>query len=164
MNEMPDNRKMNRLDENLSERHVMASTLTGLPSFGALIASKVVVLSSSSTYFAVDQHLIFQLALPHLMMIEFDEAWYLDTYSDINEAVAGGVLVSAHLHYLRHGYYEHRLPREILVDEEWYVSAHRDVRDAIAQRHYVSGQEHFERAGFREGRLPYPDFVLCQTI
>jgi hypothetical protein len=132
-----------------------------MPAFGELVAGKIVVPSSNSNYFAVDQHLFYNLAALHLLKIDFDEAWYLEAYSDIPAAIAAGVVSSAHHHYVRYGYYEHRLPRKIVVDESWYLDVHKDVRDAIAQRHYSSGQEHFLLAGYREGRLPYPGFSLA---
>jgi hypothetical protein len=135
-----------------------------MPAYGTLIANKVVVPSVNSNYFAVDQHFFFQLAMPHIASIEFDEVWYLATYSDIRDAIAAGAVSSAHHHYLRYGFYEHRLPRKIEVDEVWYLDVHKDVRDAIAHRHYSSGQEHYLLAGFREGRLPYAGFSLAAGL
>jgi hypothetical protein len=131
-----------------------------MPSFGALIVNKVVVPSANSTYLAVDQHLFYQLAMAAISAIEFDEAWYLSTYTDIRDAIAAGVVSSAQHHYIRHGYYEHRLPRKVVVDEAWYLDVHKDVQEALTRRHYSSGQEHFQLSGYREGRLPYPGFVL----
>lgn len=134
-----------------------------LPSFGTLLAGRVLVPSSTSNYFAVDQHFVYQLAQPHLQRIPFDEAWYLRTYPDIRAAVSVGTVASAHQHYIRHGYYEHRMPRRIEVDEAWYLANYRDVGEAIARRSYASAQKHFETAGFREGRLPYAGFQLCRA-
>lgn len=120
----------------------------------------MVVPSANSNYMAVDQHLFFELAMAFVGEIAFDADWYLATYPDLQDAIAAGSVASAHHHYVRFGYYEHRLPRKILVDEAWYLDVHKDVREAISRRHYASGQEHFQVSGYREGRLPYPGFVL----
>jgi SAM-dependent methyltransferase len=42
--------------------------------------------------------------------LPFDEAWYLDAYPDVRDAVAGGVFESGHDHWLRFGKAEGRLP------------------------------------------------------
>lgn len=45
-----------------------------------------------------------------LPWLPFDEAWYLETYPDVAEAVAAGQLVSAHAHFIEHGFFENRHP------------------------------------------------------
>lgn len=42
----------------------------------------------------------------------FDEAWYLDAYPDVRDAVAGGVFESGRDHWLRFGKAEGRLPSD----------------------------------------------------
>lgn len=94
------------------------------------------------------------------MCIKLDEGWYLDAYPDVRDAVERGLVANARHHYVRYGYYEHRLPFSVTVDEAWYLDAYRDVRDAIALGDIKSAQAHFVTRGFREGRLPYPNFRL----
>jgi hypothetical protein len=131
-----------------------------LPIYGSLLGRKMVVPSTRTGYIAVDQFLFFELMARRLSAVPVDEAWYLDTYPDIKEAIASGAVRSAGHHYARFGYFEHRMPRNIVVDPVWYLEAHPDVRDAINKKVYVSAQEHYEIAGFREGRLPYAGFNL----
>ena len=40
----------------------------------------------------------------------FDEAWYVDAYPDVRDAVAGGTFESGHDHWLRFGKAEGRMP------------------------------------------------------
>jgi hypothetical protein len=39
-----------------------------------------------------------------------DEAWYLQAYPGVGQAIARGAIASAAHHYLSHGYFENRLP------------------------------------------------------
>jgi hypothetical protein len=144
-------------------RTIVAATggLVTLPAFGSLLVDKRLVPSTTSRYLAVEQHLFYDLMLPHVARIPFDEVWYLEAYPDVREAIASGVVGGARQHYARYGYYEHRLPRRIVVDEAWYLETNKDVRDAVARGAFPSGQEHFMIVGFREGRLPYPGFRLA---
>ena len=113
-----------------------------LATYAALLERRLIVPSTSSSYFAVDQHFF---------------------YPDIQEALKKGVVSSARHHYQRFGFYEHRLPYKIDIQEAWYLETYPDVKKAIERRDYASGQEHFEAAGFLEGRLPYPNFALRQA-
>jgi hypothetical protein len=137
------------------------SVLVRLPAFGGLLAEKRLVPSTTSRYLAVEQHLFYDLMMPHLLRIPFDQDWYLEAYPDVREAIASGLVAGARQHYARYGFYEHRQPRRILVDEAWYLEANGDVRDAVAKGVFTSGQEHFGIVGFREGRLPFPGFELA---
>ena len=133
--------------------------------YGSLLGRKVVVPSTRTGYIAVDQFLFFELMACRLADVPFDEEWYLKTYPDVGEAIAGGTISSAVKHYARFGYFEHRMPRNIVVDPVWYTEVHPDVREAIERKVYNSAQDHFEVAGFREGRLPYAGFDLfCHRI
>ncbi len=131
-----------------------------LPIYGSLLGRKMVVPSTRTGYIAVDQFLFFELMARRLVDVPVDEDWYLQTYTDIKDAITSGAVSSAANHYARFGYFEHRMPRNIVVDPVWYLEAHPDVRDAINKKVYASPQEHYEIAGFREGRLPYAGFNL----
>ena len=131
-----------------------------LPTYGRLLATKHVVPSARTGYVAVDRFLFVSLMAASLADVEVDEAWYLMAYPDIGAAIASGAITSVQQHYVNFGYFEHRLPHEILVDDAWYLQAHPDVKDAIAAKLYASAQEHYMAAGFREGRLPYAGFDL----
>jgi hypothetical protein len=95
-----------------------------------------------------------------LEQVEVDERWYRDKYRDVDEAIASGKFDSAREHYEKTGYFEGRLPRDVVVDEKWYLAAYSDVREALKRGRFSSGQEHFERDGFREGRQPYDGWKL----
>ncbi|MBY0330136.1 MAG: hypothetical protein K2X49_05640 [Acetobacteraceae bacterium] len=140
------------------------ATFVRLPPFAALLHDKRLVPSTTSKYLAVDQYLLYDLMLPHLLRIPFDENWYLETYPDVREAIGSGLVASALQHYARYGYYENRMPRRIVVDETWYLETHKDVRDAVARGVFSSGQDHFMVVGFREGRLPYANFRLIGDV
>jgi hypothetical protein len=131
-----------------------------IPSYAALLDRKMIIPSASQPYLAVDQHFFFDHFAQILRRISFDETWYLTKYRDIRDAIEKGSVVDARQHYVRFGYYEHRLPYKIDVDAVWYLETYPDVKVAVERRHYTSGQAHFETAGFREGRLPYPNFAL----
>jgi hypothetical protein len=128
--------------------------------YAALLERKIIVPSTSQPYLAIDQHFFFDHFAQTLLRIYFDETWYLTRYRDIREAVEKGVVADARHHYVRFGFYEHRLPYKIDIDAAWYLETYPDVKTAVEKRHYTSGQAHFEAAGFREGRLPYPNFTL----
>ena len=92
--------------------------------------------------------------------IEFDEAWYLKKNEDVAEAVRLGVVRNGHDHYIRFGFNENRLPRQINVDEAFYCSQNADVAKAIKDGVFISGQAHFDQSGYAEGRLPFADYKL----
>ena len=91
-----------------------------------------------------------------LSAVEVDEAWYLEQYEDIAEAVREGKLASAKQHFVDDGFFEGRLPFPMPVDEGWYLERYPDVADGIARGLIGTGQQHFSEDGYREGRLPYP--------
>lgn len=144
----------------MSTRKTISSPGLQLPVYGSLLDRKTVVLSSRTGYIAVDQFMFFDLMAHRLADVPVDEDWYIQTYPDVREALAAGVISSAAKHYARFGYFEHRMPRRIVVDVAWYTEVHPDVREAIAKQFYNSAQDHYELAGFREGRLPYAGFDL----
>ena len=90
----------------------------------------------------------------------FDESFYLESYPDIKDSVARGVIPSGAEHYYKTGYFEGRRPKKLLVDERFYLEKNPDVATAIRNGKIASAQEHFEVAGFEEGRDPYSGFTL----
>jgi hypothetical protein len=91
-----------------------------------------------------------------LSVIEVDEAWYLEKYPDVAEAIKSGKIASARQHFMFNGYFEGRLPFPIRVDERWYLTQNPGVAEYIRAGRLESGQQHFDHDGYREGRLPFP--------
>jgi hypothetical protein len=89
-----------------------------------------------------------------------DEKWYLETYSDVRDAVSRKKIASAAEHYLHFGYFENRMPYPISVDEAYYLKEYPDVAIKIKEGVFRNGQEHFDKSGFTEGRLPKAGFSL----
>jgi hypothetical protein len=90
----------------------------------------------------------------------FDEKFYLEMYSDVANAVKNGQIASGLEHYIAAGYFEGRLPKQLMVDERFYLQENPDVADAVKRGQLRDAQEHFEGAGFREGRAPYKGFSV----
>lgn len=82
----------------------------------------------------------------------FDEAWYLDKYKDVAEAVRKGAIASGFEHYASAGIYEGRIPYPFAIDEADYLARHRDVARSLAKGPYASAAEHFYAVGFLENR------------
>jgi hypothetical protein len=91
-----------------------------------------------------------------LSAIEVDEAWYLEKYPDVAEAIKAGKMASARDHFMHNGYFEGRLPFPIKIDERWYLTQNPSVADFVRAGRLESGQQHFDQDGYREGRLPFP--------
>ena len=145
---------------------VMTQNLDGsswlkLPTFASLLNQKILIQSKSSDYIAVDQYFFNNCLYPLISRIELDEQWYLQKYPDVRQAIAKKAVKDAKDHFVRFGYFEHRLPYRIEVKEEWYLEQYPDIKKAIDRRDFKSGQEHFETNGFREGRMPHPNFELA---
>ncbi len=126
--------------------------------YATLLNKKLVIPSQKTSYLAVDKQHLSRVLQPHIERIKLDEAWYLSQYPDVREAIERGDFASASEHYINVGYYEHRMPRHILVEEAWYLEQYADVREAVANNVFASGQAHFAIAGFREGRFPHANF------
>jgi len=90
----------------------------------------------------------------------FDERYYLQANPDVQESLRKREIQSAAEHYYETGYFEGRMPKEILVDERFYLEQNSDVAEAIRRGIVDNAQKHFDAAGFREGRLPHKDFSL----
>lgn len=131
-----------------------------LPPYSTLVNDKIIVPSSSTPYFAVEQHFFFNCMKSIVQNIFVDEQWYLTHYSDVKDAIRDGKVASAKEHYARFGYYEHRIPYHIDVDAPWYLETYPDVHQSISKRNFSSASGHFEEVGYKEGRLPYAGFQL----
>jgi hypothetical protein len=109
---------------------------------------------------SIDEGLFKALLVPMILAIDFDDAWYLEKYPDVRDAVTKRIVTDAREHYVVSGYFEHRLPRKIVVDERWYVATYKDIAEALKKNHWKNAQQHYEDFGFREGRLPHPNFSI----
>ena len=132
----------------------------GVPTYAALFERKFIVPSTSEVYLAVDREFFFKCFGEIIANISIDEVWYLKKYRDVAEAIEQGIVAGPKNHYVRFGYYEHRLPYRIEVDDSWYLAEYPDVKAAVEKRQFASGQAHFDAIGFREGRLPSRNFTL----
>jgi hypothetical protein len=100
---------------------------------------------------------------PEVSRIWVDADWYLARYTDVAAAVKEGLFASAEEHYRSAGYYENRMPYELLVDEDWYLEQYPDIREGVSLGVFKSGQHHFEINGYGEGRHPFAHFSLKQA-
>ncbi len=80
----------------------------------------------------------------------FDEAWYIETYSDVADAIREGRAESARVHYVENGYFEGRLPGLIDFDAAKYVEQNPDLTGMTTEE----ATKHFIFTGYSEGR-PY---------
>ncbi len=126
--------------------------------FATLINRKVLVPSTRTQYIAVDKNYLVDLLKPVLRRIYVDEGWYLQNNPDVVQAIEASLVESAADHYVNFGFYEHRMPYEIIVDEGWYIAQYADVGEAVAKGMIASARDHFYAAGFKEGRIPYAGF------
>ncbi len=83
----------------------------------------------------------------------FDEAYYLQTYPDVAEAVKNGS-TTALAHYNRFGKSEGRNPNA-LFNEKAYLAANPDVAEAL-KKGLASGFDHYITIGIKEGRKLAP--------
>lgn len=133
-----------------------------MDTFATLVQRRILLPSLKTNYVGVEMHYLAVVMADQLRRIPIDQDWYLRRYPDVLSAIRDGSCADAADHYVRHGYYEHRLPREFRVDEPWYLEQHEDVRRAVRCRDYNSAQQHFDEVGFGEGRLPYANFSLAE--
>ena len=85
--------------------------------------------------------------------IEVDEAWYLDQYPHLAQALKDGLVKSARNHFIHSGYFEGRLPSAPEFDEAWYLAQYPDVAEGIGKGEIASARQHFLEHGHEEGRL-----------
>jgi hypothetical protein len=108
--------------------------------------------SSSRANMAAED--VVRLVQALLVGIDVDEAWYLEQNEDVANGIMEGKLISAKQHFIDHGYFEGRVPFQMMVDEAWYLAKNPDVAEQVEQGTFVSAQAHFEASGYFEGRLP----------
>ena len=90
---------------------------------------------------------------------EFDEAWYLDAYPDIADAVRRGVLRSGLAHWIESGKAEGRIPPPGYTegdrfDAEWYAASYHAAAADIAAGRARDAAEHYDLIGRFRGYLP----------
>ncbi|QLH37905.1 MAG: hypothetical protein HWD60_01400 [Defluviicoccus sp.] len=88
--------------------------------------------------------------------VTVDEAWYLERYPDVADAVKAGVFKSARSHFIESGYFEDRWPAEPCVDESWYLENNEDVAEGVKSGTIKDALSHFVEHGYQEGRAPTP--------
>ncbi len=81
-----------------------------------------------------------------------DEAWYAETYPDVEGARLAGDIRSLREHFATSGYIEGRLPADIPFDAEWYRSHYRDIAETLPAADHATLRSHFLDSGYFEGR------------
>ena len=133
----------------------------GVPTFATLVNDKVIAPQGDSGQYIVDRHFLQDCMVGLIEKVKVDEDWYLSAYPDVGKALADGVVPDCKTHFVRFGYFEHRMPYRIVVDEPWYLKVYPDIQRAVDRKGFRSGQDHFDQFGYREGRLPYANFSLA---
>ena len=128
--------------------------------YAALLNKKLVIPSQKTSYLAIERNYFVGILSRVVSDIYVDESWYVQHSPDVGTAVAEGDFASATDHFIKVGFYEHRMPYEIDVDDEWYLENYPDIADAVKTRVFPSGRAHFYQNGYREGRLPHANFAL----
>jgi hypothetical protein len=128
--------------------------------YATLVNMRLIVPSNRTTFVAIDKAFLATIMAPSVSSIYVDESWYLAHSPDVEEAIARGDFESATDHYVKIGFYEHRMPYEIEVDEAWYLESYPDIAEAVSKGVFKSGAAHFYKNGFSEGRFPHPNFSL----
>jgi hypothetical protein len=78
----------------------------------------------------------------------------LQTYPDIAEAHAAGVLPDLRKHFVEHGYFEGRIGAVAEVDTGYYTRRYQDVGQVVLRGDVASAAQHFHQSGYAEGRAP----------
>ena len=78
----------------------------------------------------------------------FDADYYRENNEDVAEACSSDQ--ELHAHYLKNGWFEGRLPFNVVVDEAFYLNIYPDIHDSD-----LDSQEHFLASGYAEGRIPF---------
>ena len=95
--------------------------------------------------------------------IYVDKDWYLNKYSDVQDAIDAKRFRNAKHHYTKFGYFEDRLPHAIIVDQNYYQEHNRDIATGLLEGSIRSCQWHFEQYGFKVGRIPYKGWALVNN-
>src|ERR1017187_9861385 len=85
---------------------------------------------------------------------EFDEAWYLQAYPDVAEAVRDGVVPSGLTHYVKYGRDEGRLPSAF--DPKWYAKVYPVAAQEVGSTDARALRHHYINIGRFRGYRPYP--------
>lgn len=109
---------------------------------------------NSKSKIAIDAKLLKTLLQAVVAQAPFSEAFYRETYPDLAEAHAAGLIPDLHQHFVESGYFEGRFGAPPPLDEAYYTSTYRDVGQAVLKGDVESGLEHYLRSGAAEGRLP----------
>jgi len=88
-----------------------------------------------------------------MIMLEFDETFYLDANPDVAEAVRRGEWPSGFVHYCVIGKKTGRLGAKP-IDADWYVHTYPQAAADIAAGRAASATEHYHRLGKYRGYLP----------
>jgi hypothetical protein len=91
---------------------------------------------------------------PVALLAEFDEAYYLSTYSDVHAVVREGRLASGRAHYIAYGFRENRRP--FFLHAFWYVDQYPLAALEVAQGDYVDLFHHYVAVGKSRGYRPAP--------
>ena len=89
---------------------------------------------------------------------DFDEAYYLEKYSDVAEALVAGSFKSGLEHFKKFGSKELRNPNPF-IDVQFYLESNPDVFAAFQNGAISSPFEHYQSFGGAEGRKPSSNFV-----
>ena len=128
--------------------------------YATLMNKKLLVPSQKTQYVAVDRNFFVSLFAATVADIYVDEEWYISHSPDVARAVEDRDFASPTDHFVKVGYYEHRMPYAIDVDEDWYLENYPDIADAVRRHVFESGRAHFYQVGYREGRFPHANFEL----
>jgi hypothetical protein len=88
------------------------------------------------------------------LLIEFDEAYYLESNPDVKAAVAAGGLGSGRHHYITHGFQEYRTP--FALHSFWYADRYPMAALEVAQGDYADLHHHYVAIGKARGYRPVP--------
>lgn len=83
---------------------------------------------------------------------KFDEELYLELNPDVAEGIDGGMVESAHQHFLYSGFLEGRCPSVEGFSAEAYFDLNPDLQSAFEKSDEKGLLEHYIKAGYKEGR------------
>lgn len=89
----------------------------------------------------------------------FDRDWYAARYEDIQVGQSSGNIPSPHEHYIKHGYFERRLPHSLSIDPDWYWRHYRDLTYTYDPSELGALRGHLLHHGWWEGRVGTPDLA-----
>jgi hypothetical protein len=131
------------------------SSLKYLPPFEVLKSYLTISNVKGELMVTCSYESLVQMLRQLIIGVQVDEAWYLERYPDIAEAISQGMVQSPRVHFVNDGYFEGRLPFPIKVDERYYLGQNTGVADYVRKGMLESGQQHFDENGYTEGRLPF---------